>query len=232
MARMTQINIDASRLQGVDLSKVPNQKIAFKKTDRTQLNTLSANVAKASISTAANVSTVGQWASIPQDFGSGSLTASMVIPRSTPGSVAASKPVPLPPMTMGVTIGLTGLLLTPIAVLSVGGTIGGGVYLQLSPGEFGVLGAVGFAGALFTAGISVPVNILLVDGPISLLDGYGLMIVVDINVQAVYVGMGILVSLPSWKIIGFVVEFAGGAELGPPVTVSASLTYGGHIKLL
>jgi len=35
---------------------------------------------------------------------------------------------------MGVTIGLTGLLLTPIAVLSVGGTIGGGVYLQLSPG--------------------------------------------------------------------------------------------------
>ena len=30
-ARMTQINIDASRLEGVDLSKVPNQKIAFKK---------------------------------------------------------------------------------------------------------------------------------------------------------------------------------------------------------
>jgi len=28
---MTQINIDASRLEGVDLSKVPNQKIAFKK---------------------------------------------------------------------------------------------------------------------------------------------------------------------------------------------------------
>src|SRR6266852_325589 len=106
MARMTQINIDASRLDGVDLSKVPNQKIAFKKTERTQLNTLSANATKASISAAANVSTVGQWAAIPQDFGSGSLTASIIAPRSAPGSVAASKPVPRPAATLAVTLGL------------------------------------------------------------------------------------------------------------------------------
>src|SRR5260221_13313235 len=99
MARLSQLNIDASRLEGVDLSKVPNQKIAFKKTDRTQLNILSANVAKASISTAANVSTVGQWASIPQDFGSAWLTASRVIPASTPGPGAASKQVPQQTMT-------------------------------------------------------------------------------------------------------------------------------------
>jgi hypothetical protein len=60
MARRTQINVDGSRLEGVDLSKVPNQKIAFKKTERTRLNALSANATKASISAAANVSTVGQ----------------------------------------------------------------------------------------------------------------------------------------------------------------------------
>jgi hypothetical protein len=52
VARMTQINIDASRLQGVDLSKVLNQKIAVQKAERTQLSTLSA---KASLSAASRV---------------------------------------------------------------------------------------------------------------------------------------------------------------------------------
>jgi hypothetical protein len=225
MARMTQINIDASRLQGVDLSKVPNQKIAVQKAERTQLNTLSATTAKASISAAANVSSAGQWAAIPQDFGSGSLTVSVVVPRSTPGSVAASKPVPLPPMTMGVTIGLT-------VVIPVGLTMGGGVYVQLSPGEFGVLGSLGFAGST-SIGVSGAVDVLIVDGPISLLDGLGILIVVAVGVgKTAFTGMGILVSLPSWKIIGFVFEFGAGDSIGPPVTLNVSLTYGGHIQLL
>jgi len=225
MARMTQINIDASRLQGVDLSKVPNQKIAFKKTERTQLNTLSASAAKASISAAANVSTVGHWAAIPQDFGNGSLTASMVIPRSTPGSVAASKPVPLPPLTMAVTIGLPEL--APL-----GPTSTGGVYLQLSPGEFGLLGSTGITTST-SVGISVPVDLLMVDGKIALLDGWGWMIVVDVGLsKTAFAGMGILVSLPSFKIIGFVFEFGAGDSFGPPVTLNASVTYGGHIQLL
>jgi len=225
MARMTQINIDASRLQGVDLSQVPNPKFPLKKADNTQLNPLSAQAAKASVSAAASVSTVGEWAAIPQDFGRGSLKATMVLPRSTAGAIMAPTPVPLPPLTMGITIGFS-----PVVVLGL--TASGGLYLQLSPNEFGLLGSMGFEFAT-SLGLSVPVDVLIVDGPISLLDGLGIMITVDVGFsKTVFAGMGLLVTLPSWKIIGFVFEFGAGDTIGPPVTLNVSLTYGGHIAVL
>jgi hypothetical protein len=221
---MTQFTFDASRLRGVDLSRVPNQKIPFKRTNRTPLNPLSASVTKASISAAANVSTVGEWTSIPQDFGGGSLKASMVMPSSTSGSVATSTPS-RPPSTIGVTVDLT-------AVVVLGLTGNAGPYLQGDPLEFGVLGALGFAGST-SLGLSAAVDMFVLSGPISVLDGLGMTIVVDVGVsKTMFAGLGLLVALPSWDIVGVVSEFGLGDSIGPPVTLNISLTYGGHIKLL
>ena len=223
--RLTQIHIDGSRLQGVDLSKVPNRKITLKKADRSKLNPFAASIAKASISTAANVSAAGQWAVIPQDFASGSLKASMVVPRPTFESAKAAPSSAKSPESLGVTIGLT-------TVVGLGLTMGGGIYAQSPPNEFGLIGALGFAGSI-SMGISVPVDILMVNGPIALLDGLGVMIVVDVGLgKTLFAGLGILCAFPSFLVIGYVVEFGAGESVGPPVTVSASLTYGGHIKLL
>ncbi|MBV9107445.1 MAG: hypothetical protein JO313_15625 [Verrucomicrobia bacterium] len=64
---MKQITIDGSRLQGVDLSRVPNQKISLPKAAPTKLNAIETTFTKASISAAATVSNAGEWAAIPQD---------------------------------------------------------------------------------------------------------------------------------------------------------------------
>jgi hypothetical protein len=219
---MTQINFDASRLQGVDLSQVPNQKTVLQKTTRTPQNAISAGITQASISASATVSTVGQWAAIPQDFGSGSLKASMVLPTSTSGSVAAAASKGT---SVGITIGLT-------AVAVFGAIVDGGIYAQESPREFGLLGSMGPAFST-SAGIGLPIDFFMVNGPISLLDGWGLMIAVDVGVsKTLFVGLGMLVSLPSWDIIGFVGEIGGGASIGPPVCLNVSVTFGGHVRLL
>lgn len=231
MTRMKQINIDASRLQGVDLSQVPNQKIKMPKAAPAQLNVVESAFTRASISTAAAVSNLGKWAAIPQDFGSGSLAATMVMPTSTPtsgpstGGSPTGGPLAIRPTTMAVTLGLT-------AVVVVGVNIDGGAYWEAIPNNFGLLGCLSFAGST-SLGVSGAVDVLMVDGPISLLDGLGITIIVDIGVsKTLFIGMGILVVLPSWKIVGYVMEFGGGSSIGPPITLNVQLGYGGHIQVL
>jgi hypothetical protein len=225
MARMKQINIDGSRLQGVDLSKVPNQKIKMPKAAPTKLNAVESTLIKASISAAATVSNAGEWAAIPQDFGSGSLTATMVVPTSTPTPGPPTRgPLTLRPSTVGVTLGLT-------AVIPVGVNMDGGAYWEAIPNNFGLLGTLAFAGST-SLGITGAIDLLFVDGPISLLDGLGWTIIVDVGLsKTLFYGMGILV-LTSWKVVGYVVEFGGGPSIGPPITLNVQLGYTGHIQLL
>jgi hypothetical protein len=226
MTRMKQINIDGSRLQGVDLSQVPNQKIKMPKAASTQLNVVESAFTRASISTAAAVSNAGKWATIPQDFGSGSLAATMVVPTSTPTpGPSTGGPLAIRPKTMAVTFGLT-------AVVVVGVNMDGGAYWEAIPNNFGLLGCLSFAGST-SLGVSGAVDVLMVDGPISLLDGLGITIIVDIGVsKTLFIGMGILVVLPSWKVVGYVMEFGGGSSIGPPITLNVQLGYGGHIQVL
>lgn len=214
-----------SRLQGVDLSRVPNQKIKMPKAAPSRLNALESAFTKASISAAAAVSNAGKWAAIPQEFGSGSLTATMVLPPSAP----TLGPLRISPTTVAVTLGLTSLVV-------VGVNMSGGAYLEISPTHFGLLGSLGFAGST-SLGVSGAVDVLVVAGPVSLLDGLGLVIIVDISVptlKTVFGGAGIIVTLPSWKIIGFIFEFGAGLSIAPPwgITFNVQLSYGGHIQLL
>ena len=219
---MKQINIDGSRLQGVNLSQVPNQKIKMPKATPTQLNAVESAATQAAISAAATVSNAGRWAAIPQDFGSGSLTATMVVPTSGPLSRG---PLSLRPSTVGVTVGLT-------SVVVVGVNMDGGGYWEIIPNNFGLLGSLAFAGSN-SLGLSGAIDVLLVDGPISLLDALGITIIVDVGVsKTLFYGMGILVALPSWKVVGYVVEFGGGWSIGPPITLNVQLGYTGHIQVL
>ncbi|MBV8277945.1 MAG: hypothetical protein JO170_22150 [Verrucomicrobia bacterium] len=223
---MKQINVDGSRLQGVDLSQVPNQKIKMPKAAPRQLNVVESAFTRASISAAATVSNAGKWAAIPQDFGSGSLTATMVVPSSTPTpGRSTGGPLAIRPTTVAVTLGIT-------VVVPIGVNMDGGAYWESIPNNFGLLGALAFAGST-SLGASGAIDVMMVDGPISLLDGLGITIIVDVGVsKTLFIGMGILVVLPSWKIVGYVMEFGGGSSIGPPITLNVQLGYGGHIQLL
>jgi hypothetical protein len=223
---MKQINVDGSRLQGVDLSQVPNQKIKMPKAAPRQLNIVESAFTRASISAAATVSNAGKWAAIPQDFGSGSLTATMVVPSSTPSpGRPTGGPLAIRPTTVAVTLGIT-------VVVPIGVNMDGGAYWESIPNNFGLLGALAFAGST-SLGASGAIDVMMVDGPISLLDGLGITIIVDVGVsKTLFIGMGILVVLPSWKIVGYVMEFGGGSSIGPPITLNVQLGYGGHIHLL
>jgi hypothetical protein len=229
MTRMKQINIDASRLQGVDLSRVPNQKIKMPKGAPTRLSGFDSSLTKASISAAAAVNNGGKWAAIPQDFGNGFLSASMVVPTSTTAVVPTPTTAPgsstRRPNTMAVTLGLT-------AVTLIGVNMSGGAYSQSRPSDFGLLGGIGLAGST-SLGVSGAIDLFMVDGGIDLLDGLGVVITVDVGVTKVaFSGLGIVCVLPSWNIVGFVVEFGAGWAVGPPVTLNIQLGYGGHVHLV
>jgi hypothetical protein len=225
MARMTQINIDASGLQGVDLLRVPNQKIKIPKPATTQLNAFESNIIKAAISAAAGVSDLGSWAVLPQDYGGGSLGATMVLPTtSPPGAFRIS------PTTIAVTFGIT-------SVTFVGVNMDGGPYFQVAPFHFGFVGALNFVGSN-SLGISGAIDLLVVAGPISLLDGPGFCIIADVGVagKVLFGGAGILMN-GSGKIIGFVFEIGGGASISvspTPITLTVSFQFGltGHIQVV
>ena len=221
MPRMKQITVDGSRLQGVDLSQVPNQKIKMPTAAATKLNLVDSAFTKTAISVAADVSNAGKWAAIPQDFGSGSLTASMVVPTATP----TAGPLTLRPSTVAVTLGVT-------AVIVVGVNMSGGAYWEAKPNNFGLLGSLGFAGST-SLGVSGAIDVLMVDGAISLLDGLGYVIIVDVGLsKTFFTGFGILV-LPTSKVVGYVMEVIGaGDSIGPPITLNVQLSYGGHVQLV
>ena len=223
MARMKQVFIDGSALQGVDLSKVPNQKIALPKAAPTTLNALDSAIAKASISTAAAVSNAGAWAAIPQDFSDGSLSATIVVPTPT---VSPTTPGPLSRRvdTLGITIGLTALVV-------IGVNMSGGLYWESRSNDFGLIGSLGFAGST-SLGVSGAIDVLFVDGPIAVLDGVGIVIIVDVGVaKSLFTGFGILCTFPGFKVLGYVCEFGGGDSIGPPITLNVQLSFGGHVKM-
>jgi hypothetical protein len=228
MTRLKQINVDGSALQGIDLSQVSNQKIAMPKASRTRLSGLDKTITQASISAAASASNLGKWAVIPQDFGGGSLSATMIVPTPTPAPAPTPTPTPGPltirPDSVAVSIGVTALVV-------VGVNMAGGAYWESITSDFGLLGSLGFAGST-SLGVSGAIDVLMWHGSVTALDGPGACIIVDVGVsKTLFLGFGILVALPSWTVIGYIMEFGGGSSIGPPITINAQLSYGGHIKL-
>ncbi len=217
MAKLAQMSVDLSALGGVDLSRSPNTRLAAPRFAPHKLDLLSGKALQLSISAASHVSSTGEWASIPQDFDSGALT----IAYKRPGATYSA-----PPMSLGVSLGGT---LSAI----VGPTANVGLYLQMGSWEFGLIGGAGIS--LSTSlGLSGAVELALVDGPISLLDGVGYTLVVDVGMTVgprAFAGMGIILNT-SFKCIGCLFEFGGGLDVAPPVALTATVTNSGHVRLL
>jgi hypothetical protein len=107
-----------------------------------------------------------------------------------------------------------------------------GLYLQVSLAEFGLIGSAAIS-LSSSAGVVGAIQLLVVDGPITDLDERGYTIVVDIGTPGVRVfgGMGLILD-SSFKVIGFILEFGGGLDVAPPVSITGTVGHSGHVKLL
>lgn len=217
MAKLEQVNVDLSALGGVDLSKSPNRRLGAPKFSRQKLDLLSGRALQLSISAASHVSSTGEWASIPQDFDSGALTVSYKRPGAT---------YSVPPQSLGVSLG--GTLSTII-----GPTVNVGLYLQMGAWEFGLIGGAGISLST-SVGLVGAIELVLVDGPISLLDGVGYTLAVEFGASAgtrAFAGFGLILNT-SFKCIGCLFEFGAGLDVAPPVSLTATVTNSGHVKVL
>jgi hypothetical protein len=237
MTSLKQIAIDLSQLSGVDLSQIPNRRFSNGLLGRVRLSGSGEDKVKAAISAASLVSTIGEWAEIPQAYEKNLITASIKLPvkaRPSPGPIVTSSSVTAPPppsvpavkpSTIGVTIGGT------ISAI-VGPNVAVGIYVQLNPAEFGLLGSAAISVST-SAGVTGAIQLLLVDGPITALDGTGFTVVVDIGTPGVrvFAGLGVILD-SSFSVIGCIIEFGGGLDIAPPVSVTATVGSSGHVKLL